>query len=381
MKVAYISTAEVPSSRANSFQVMKVCQAMVKLGHSVELYLPAGREVEWTEIAALYGLQESFPIVRLPSRQGFNRFDFIAASLRRARRGQADLIYSRMIWAALFARQRGFAAVLEMHDLPHGRFAPAGYRAFLRRKPPKLTVYITEALRLLSNAQTGVSAREGEYLIAPDGVDLERYQHLPSPSQARQMLGLPERFTAVYSGSFYPGRGLEILFPLAQAFPQVHFLWIGGDSKQTADWIEKLNTAGITNVTLTGFIPNQQIPLYQATADVLLMPFSRSFGGSSGGDTSRICSPLKTFEYMATGRAILASDLPVMREVLNESNVCFYTPEDFDSLSNQFSKLISDAQWRAKLAATALENAAAYDWRRRMATILEVISAQMDAKK
>jgi len=145
--------------------------------------------------------------------------------------------------------------------------------------------------------------------------------------------------------------------------------------------MEKLNTAGITNVTLTGFIPNQQIPLYQATADVLLMPFSRSFGGSSGGDTSRICSPLKTFEYLATGRAILASDLPVMREVLNESNVCFYTPEDFDSLRNQFSKLISDAQWRTKLAATALEDAAAYDWRRRMATILEVISVQMDTKK
>ena len=57
MRIAYISTAEVPSNRANSFQVMKVCQAMVKLGHSVELYLPAGKEVEWVEIAALYGLQ------------------------------------------------------------------------------------------------------------------------------------------------------------------------------------------------------------------------------------------------------------------------------------------------------------------------------------
>ena len=381
MRIAYISTAEVPSNRANSFQVMKVCQAMVKLGHAVELYLPAGKEVEWAEIAALYGLQESFPIIRLPSRQGFNRFDFIAASLKRAQRTQVDLIYSRMIWAALFARRRGFAAVLEMHDLPHGRFAPAGYRAFLRLKPPKLIVYITEALRLISNAQTGVSARTGEYLIAPDGVDLERYQNLPAPSRARQMLGLPDGFTAVYSGSFYPGRGLEILLPLAQAFPQVHFLWIGGDPKQIAAWQEKINSVGITNVTLTGFKPNEQIPLYQAAADVLLMPFSRSFGGSSGGDTSRICSPLKTFEYLATGRAILASDLPVMREVLNESNVCFYTPEDFDSLMSQFSRLISDAQWRSQLAATAQENAVAYDWRRRMARILEGISAQMDAKK
>jgi glycosyltransferase involved in cell wall biosynthesis len=70
-----------------------------------------------------------------------------------------------------------------------------------------------------------------------------------------------------------------------------------------------------------------------------------------------------------------------MREVLNESNVCFYTPEDFDSLSSQFSRLISDAQWRSQLAATAQENAVAYDWRRRMTRILEGISVQMDVKK
>jgi len=375
MKIAYISTAEVPSNRANSLQVMKVSQALLKLGHSVQLYLPTGRNVSWEELAETYGLTESFPVTRLPSRSLFKRMDFTLASLSRARREKADLVYTRMVWTALLARLGGFLTVLELHDQPVGRFGPMVYRWYIRLKKPKLTVYITRALKQLVDQHVGAVAIPAEAIIAPDGVDLDLYHNLPEPSQARTALGLPEEFTAVYTGGFYPGRGLELLEPLAQAFPQVRFVWIGGDAEQVNTWSVRLAEKGISNVTLTGHISNQRVPLCQAAADILLLPYSHKFGGSGGGNIAGVSSPLKLFEYLAAGRAILASDLPVLREVLNEDLAAFYPPEDFSALCSSFAGLLADSGKRHRLGDAARNAAQAYDWRTRMRMIMDAVTS------
>jgi glycosyltransferase involved in cell wall biosynthesis len=71
---------------------------------------------------------------------------------------------------------------------------------------------------------------------------------------------------------------------------------------------------------MTGFVKHESIPLYQAASDVLLMPYSRSISASSGQDIAEVINPMKMFEYMASGRAIVSADLPSIREVLNEGN-------------------------------------------------------------
>ena len=373
MKIAYVSTAEVPSSRANSLQVMKVCQALVQVGEEVQLYLPPGPEVEWEELAETYGLAERFPILRFPSRPFLRRFDFAFSTVAHARKVGIDMVYTRMPWTALQARARGLKTVLEMHDLPTGRVGPLVYRWYLRNRNPGLTVYITAALKEMVDQSSGVQARPGEFIIAPDGVDLERFHNLPAVGKARTALNLPVAFTAVYSGGFYPGRGLDMLEQLAQAFPQVQFLWIGGSTEQVKTWRERLDTKNVRNVTLTGFIPNSRLPLYQAAADVLLMPYSRSFGGSGGGDIARVSSPLKLFEYLASSRAILASDLPVLREVLDEQTAIFYEPENFEDLCRKFATLVSNGNLRRQLGKAAKASAQAYDWKTRMAGILKAV--------
>ena len=78
-------------------------------------------------------------------------------------------------------------------------------------------------------------------------------------------------------------------------------------------------------------------------------------------------------EYMAAGRCILASDLPVLREVLHHASAAFYQPEDFSDLCAQFAGLISDTQKREALAAAAKEDVKAYSWRRRMTGIMRAI--------
>ncbi len=100
----------------------------------------------------------------------------------------------------------------------------------------------------------------------------------------------------------------------------ITFLIIGGEAGQISQLKSAVESRGLKNIYVLGFIPNAELPLYQAACDVLMMPYQGHVAASSGGDISRYLSPMKLFEYMACGRAILASDLPVLKEVLNAQN-------------------------------------------------------------
>jgi len=371
MKIAYIAPAQIPSTTANSVQVMKVCQAFSQLGHEVTLYVPGTTPCAWKELTAQYGIQNPFEIRWLPAQHRLRKLDFTWAAVQQAKRIGAALIYTRLLWAAEFAHFASLPVILEMHEIPGGKVAPRLYHHLLRSRAKHLTVFITQALQREIEKHLHLSHPQDQVWIAPDGVDLERYDQLPSPSEARRQLGFSEKLTAVYSGGFYAGRGLEILFDLAAAFPKVQFLWVGGNESTVAEWRSRLTSSQINNVILTGFVANAQLPLYQACGEILLMPYKQKVAGSSGGDISAVTSPMKLFEYMAAGRAILCSDLPVLHEVLNEHNAVFYSPDDLAALTHQFAALCQEPQRCQVLAAQARADVLQYSWKIRMQRILD----------
>ena len=370
MKIAYIATSNIPSSTANSIQVMKVCQALKLNGDEPHLFIPGRGELNWDKLKRQYGLSQQFEITRIPSIKFFRRFDFIFKALSAARRWQAQVVYTRMLWVARFAQLRRIPVILELHDVPAGRFGRNLFKAYLRSTSPTKTVLITHALGRVIECRFHLTIPESSQIVAPDGVDLERYQNLAAPVQARKALGLKESLTAVYTGGFYKGRGLELLLELAKAFPQVEFLWVGGRPEAVSEWQSTIQAQGIRNIRLTGFVPNEILPQYQAAADILLMPLARNVSGSSGGNTADVCSPMKMFEYMAAGRTTLTSELPVLREVLNEDNAMFYTPEDFADLKEKFALLVNDSNLRDRLAGQARKDVLQYSWQERMRKIL-----------
>src|SRR5207247_1301120 len=111
--------------------------------------------------------------------------------------------------------------------------------------------------------------------------------------------------------------------------------------------------------------------LYQSAADILLMPYSRSIMGSSGtADSASVASPMKMFEYMAAGRAIVTADLPVIREVLNEKNAVFCEPDQLENWRLEIEKLLADESRRVALGNQAKEDVAGYTWLARAERIL-----------
>jgi glycosyltransferase involved in cell wall biosynthesis len=349
---------------------MKVCQALKQNDEEVRLYVPGRTVSSWQSLQQLYGLQTEFPIEWIPVWKPLKYLDYTPRFLREVREWHADLVYTRMLQVARLAALSGMPVILELHDLPSGRFGLARLQEFLRTPVHKRVVFITRSLRQLVEEQLNSDLPEEEVIIAPDGVDLERYADLPQPPEARRQLHMPERITALYSGSFYHGRGLQTLFELAQKLRDVQFVWVGGSPEDVEHWNRQLADGGITNVVLTGFVDNAVLPLYQSAADLLLMPYDLKVAGSSGGDISRVTSPMKLFEYMACGRPILTSDLPVLHEVLNPDNAVFCPPDDLESWIGAITALSSDAARRQALAAQALHDVQAYSWRGRMEKIM-----------
>jgi len=385
MKIACISTSQVPSSTANSIQLMKVCHALAAcrattghpesiLGtaHQVCLWTPGQASTPWEKLADHYGLAQPFELRWLPAWPVLRRYDFALRALQQARAWGADLIYTWLLPVAVLALQARLPVVLELHDLPTGTFGPSLFRYFTAHPAKKRLLVITHALASRLGVEDG-SHTAMDVQIAPNGTDLECYANLPDAPEARRQLGLAENLTAVYTGHLYAGRGIDLLAGLAGALPSVNFLWVGGRPDEVAAWREKLAGMGIRNVLLTGFIENRRLPLYQAAGDVLLMPYERAIAGSSGGNSADICSPMKMFDYLACGRAILASDLPVIHEVLNDANACFCPPPpgDLPVWTQTLVSILEDVPRRQLLAAQARRDSTRYSWQARAQRALE----------
>ncbi|MDH3942482.1 MAG: glycosyltransferase family 4 protein [Anaerolineae bacterium] len=364
MKIALISGSHIPSRTANSMQTMKMAEATARIGHEVMLILPGEKpDAHWNEIASHYGVRLGFPIHWIKPIRALRSYDFGVAAVRQARRWGADVIYTRHPQAAAIAGWGAVPAIFEIHDLPSGNMGPRLMRAFAGGRSACKLVAITKALSQALEAEYMLPKREGFMCIAPDGVDLERYENLNAPRKARQLLGLPEGFTAGYSGHLYAGRGIELILQMAAALPELNFLLIGGEEERVGEVRSQAEQAGLGNLQVLGFIPNQELPRYHAACEALLMPYQQRVAGSSGGDIARYLSPMKMFEYLASGRAVLASDLPVLGEVLVDGENALILPAgDTEAWIEAIRKVQTDPDYRVRLGEKGRETAEEHSW-------------------
>jgi glycosyltransferase involved in cell wall biosynthesis len=377
MKIAFISTSVVPSKSANSIQIMKVVQAFKQSGQDVQLWLPEFNKSDWTVIAENYGLDTEFDVIWLPFSPFFKQYDFSAKAIAAAIGWGADVIYTWALQAAVLARSLGKTTVMEFHDFPMGRNGPFLFNIYKRFNRKKLTLCTTRALAegLENNFQMHFS--DNELQIAPNGTETERYANLPPTERARKELGLKDGFTVEYSGHFYPGRGMEMLTEIARSLPEINFLWVGGNQEDITPWQKSLAEQSINNVSITGFIPNRWLPLYHAAADVLVMPYGKQISGSSGGGIARVINPMKMFDYLAAGKPIIASEIPVFHEILTEATAIFCEPENAPEWVNAITLLKNDPEKREQMSLHAKESAEKYTWKNRARLTLRKLERQL----
>lgn len=377
MKIAYIAPGFLPSQQANAVHIMKMCQAMAQEKHIPCLF--AAKKYFFNSmqnnnaILKNYGIENHFQIRLLPRSKFLKGYDFALWCALRLWKGKYQLIYCRYLFIAAICSLLNFPTIYEVHMPPGGRIRGKFFRLLLRGRGLLRLVVISDALRKLLLERYSDRLKGIHIVVAHDGVDFERYRDLPSPVESRNHLGLSDIFTVGYVGSLYPGRGIELILNLAKGFPDIRFLVVGGDSVNLKNWKEEMKNMQLTNVCFIGYVPNSKVPGYLSACDILLMPYQKhvsiSFDGR--GDTSDYMSPLKLFEYMAAGRMIVSSDLPVLREVLNEQNSVLCHPEEIDSWAYTIKKAVKDEKWRKQLGFNARKDVQEYTWRNRVNNCLK----------
>ena len=360
MKFAYISPSVLPSRTANSVHVIMQCIALTPFVTELALYAKRTLRNE-TELQDSLGdaYGNSLPGVRLVT--FWNRFDYgnnlciaLLAIFDLFRTGWPDIILSRNLYASFI-----ISVILRKHILFETHQLEQGFRKFLQslimRKRWVVTVVISDKLK---ECLTEHHRREPfKTLVLPDAAP-EKIEPLPR-NKRRPLLEeiFPEtkgmwRGVCGYFGHLYSGRGVEIIEQMAQIHPDVLFLLFGGNE---SDVQYRRNLNRNLNVIYMGHVPHPVAQQAMKSVDILLMPYQRSVSiGLKGHDTAKWMSPMKMFEYMATGVPIISSELPVLCEVLqNNKNSLLVRPEDAKEWAIALEKLLSDDRFANSLGICA----------------------------
>ncbi len=177
-------------------------------------------------------------------------------------------------------------------------------------------------------------------LHAPCGVNSERFALDTSRADARRALGLPQEGRFIfYIGHLFPVKGVDVLFdvhPLLAPGEVIYF--IGGTDEDIARYRTKWEAAGAPkNIVIAGRKPHQDVPLWLRAADILTIPNTAK--DPAGSIES---SPSKLMEYMASGRPIIASDVPAIRDVLDDSMGYFAEPDSPQAIAAQIRAVFAN---------------------------------------
>lgn len=346
MKIAYLSSSIIPSLTANSVHVMKMCQAFAKNGHEVILFAPEAKGEYKSgagDIFDYYGVSRCFTVKKLPFlHPRENSYRYLLSTLiyclfilLEILRVKPNLVYGRYLSGCYVAAKMRFRTIFEAHSPAwDSRLEKFIFKRIVRCKNFDRLVVISNALKDMYLAKGCL--KSSKIQVAHDGAD-----EIPDFEALKDWPGRKSNLQVGYIGSLYAGRGIKIMLQLAPLLKEVDFHVVGGTKKDLARFKESYD---LPNIFFHGHVTPKKVYKYLNSCDVLLAGYQGKvsvWGGA--GDTSKFMSPIKIFEYMSGKKAIIASDLPVLKEVLNEKNAILVPPNDI--------KL-----WKAAIC--ALENSA-----------------------
>jgi glycosyltransferase involved in cell wall biosynthesis len=364
MKILYLSKSIIPSRSANSVHVMKMCQAFSDNGHSVILLAPKSKdkyEKGVDDIYEYYGVKKNFKIKKLwhPNIKGGALLYLFGILFYLIINRGFDLIYGRFLHGCFLATLLRKNTIFETHEI---LFKKKNHRYFFfnllaKSNHLKKLIVISQALKNIYLKQKCLN--DSMIQVAHDGADkVENF------NSKIKLSGTNSKLKVGYVGHLYKGRGVEIILECAKQLSDMTFHIVGGLEEDIKYWKDFLKKMNISNVYFYGFVTPKETLNYRNSFDILIAPYSSKVTLKGIGDTSKFMSPLKIFEYMSHKKPIIASDLPVIREILNEKNSILVEHDNINLWINSLKKL-RDIELRENIANQALIDFSNYTWKNR----------------
>ena len=341
MRICYLTVAEFPSRAAQSIQVMRMAQAFAEIGHRVTLITPSKCDLD--VVSDFYGVRPIFDIQHLRRLRlkevGLLLWGWQAAY--RLRLFKPDMVYGRQVHGCYFAALLGYRVILEIHEPPSSRWS---------RKLFRKLVAMPSFVRLVTNSEGLARILKSEFVISCDKV-LAAPNGADDPGTVRVKHPNGDRIRVGYVGHLYEGRGIELILALARICQWADFHLIGGTEEDVNYWGSK--STDLNNVSFHGFVPPATAEQYRQNCDILLAPYPPQTLTKRRRDASAYMSPLKLFEYMASGRAIVCAEHDVLHEIVNDQTAVLCSPDNLEDWVSALQRLRDDPSLRSRLGENA----------------------------
>ena len=223
----------------------------------------------------------------------------------------------------------------------------------------------------LRDHAVSLGAERARVHVSPNGVDPALFQPGPPEAAVRARLGLMAGPVLGFVGGLRPWHGVQVLPELIRRLSERRRnlqLMIVGDG-QLRRQLEMSFRKGkvLDRVIFTGAIPHEEVAAAIRQFDIALAPYPRL-------DHAFYFSPLKLFEYMACGVAVVAADAGQISEVIRDRKTgLLYPPGDFDALVAACERLLDDPRLRRTLGTAAAKLIHThYTWDRNAGRVVEL---------
>lgn len=363
VNLLYIANARMPTEKAHGLQIAKMCEAFAKKGATVTLLIPTRELKAGADIFSYYGVERNFEVVTLPVKDTVRsgKVGYLLQSIRfafRVRRyldsANPDIIYTRDLLPALASLNAGKNVCLEIHAFPN----------WSKKRLARVLKHFTKIVstnRYKKEKLIELGIPEQRIAVFPNGVDETAFNELGDASALKRELGLGDKPVALYAGHLYDWKGAHVAYIASRYAPSVTFVLLGG-KKTEHQALSKSH--GDAPALMLEQVPHSLVAKYLHASDVLLLP-----NVATNEESEYETSPIKMFAYMASGVPIVASRLPSIKEILDDSTATFVTPGEPKELAEAVLASISSRARGDK----AREMAREYTWGKRAEGILAFV--------
>ena len=338
--------------------IEEMIRALRQLGHEVIVVAPPSAETEsfGSDAGMVAWLKRSLP-------QFIYEIMELAYSLvayrrlaRAVRQHQPDCLYERYnlflpagIW---IKRKFGLPMLLEVNApifeerARYDGLALKGLARWSQAYTWKAADYVLPVTGVLGDIVASYGVPRERIVVIPNGINASQFSAAPEPQAAKAALGLDGHIVLGFTGFVRDWHGLDkVISMIANDPPESgRHLLVVGDGPARAALEAQADALNISHrVSFTGVIGRDEVARYVAAFDIALQPAVVEYA-----------SPLKLFEYLALGKAIIGPAQPNLMEILTDGqNAVLFDPQAADGMAGAISKLTSDAALRQHVGENA----------------------------
>jgi len=378
IKLLYVVNGRIPNTRANSIQIVNTCEAIGATGTELTLVTPMFFGPK-NALSKQYDIEQTFTHVKILALDiphfplqffvrswtfflSVNMYLFFVL-IKTFFTGKKMVVYARgEVVFSLLPLSYLVPVFFETHQI---RNYESLYQVVLRRV--KGIVVITDRLKKKFVEEYGI--KKDKIVVARDSVNLQKFSDVVADKVIWVKHGIrTDKKIVVYTGTLSSEKGVDTLAASAEYVGEnTQIVFIGGNQSHAEAFKEKYKASN--NIFVLGYVEHEYIPKYVAAADVLVLPdlFTDTYA-------NLYTSPMKLFEYMASGRIIVASDVPSLREVLTDDTAIFFESGDAKALASKIEEALKSYHVAQKNGRNAQEVVSDFTWSKRGERVLNHIA-------